>query len=413
MKQIKHVFLFELKSILSKKSVLVTTLVISALFFVATSIPTVISLFDNSEDTPEEPTSEETISLDDAGLYIETKELDQDALLEMLDDYTLFTSYESLKQSVQQEDIPFGFIITSPTSLKSIVMDRSLTSYYAETLMGIMQSIQIEKNLEANSLNPQEVYESMNVMIQVDEEVLGKDATNTFFLSYVLMFAVYMLVIMYGSFVSTSVAREKDNRTMEILITATKPSTLIIGKVFANGVAGLVQFGFVGLVAILGFLINQASYPSEIIDILLAGVTLDGMLVFLIFTILGYLLYLFIYASLGSLVSKIEDVSSSVTPITMLFVVAFIIGSIGLNAPDSLLVKVASFVPFTSILAMPIRYFQTSIALYELGISIVLMLLVTAFFAYFSTKIYRMGSLNYGNKIKLSQAIKMILSEKK
>lgn len=411
MKQIKHVFLFELRSILSKKSVIITTLVISALFFVATSIPSVISLFDNSTDNTDEPTSENVISLDGAGLYFDTDALDKSALLLMIDDYQLFDSQQQLKDSIQQDGVPFGFIITSPTSLKSIIMDRSLSSYYASNLVGLLQSLQIEKNLQENDLNPQQVYQAMNVNIQVDEEVLGKDAMNTFFLSFALMFAVYMLVIMYGSFVSTSVAREKDNRTMEILITATKPSTLIIGKVFANGVAGIVQFGFVILIAVLGFFINQGNYPAELVDMLLAGVTLDGMVIFLIFTILGYLLYLFIYASLGSLVSKIEDVSSSVTPITLLFMVAYFIGAIGVNAPESIVVRIASFVPFTSILAMPIRYFQTSVAWYELGTSIILMLLTTSFFAYVSIKIYRMGSLNYGNKIKLSQAIKMIRSE--
>lgn len=413
MKQIKHVFLFELKSILTKKSVLITTLIISALFFIATSIPTIISTFDTPEDTSEEPTVEETISLDDAGLLIETDLLDQEAFLNMVDDYTLFTSYEQLKKAVQTSEVPYGFVINSPTSIKSVVMDRSLSAFYADTLVSVLESIQIEKNLAASNLNPQQVYEAMNVPMQVDEEVLGKDATNTFFLSFVLMFAVYMLVIMYGSFVSTSVAREKDNRTMEILITATKPSTLIIGKVFANAVAGLVQFGFVGLVGVLGFLMNQGNYPSEVVTVLFSGVTLDGMLIFLLFTSLGYLLYLFIYASLGSLVSKIEDVNSSVTPITLLFMVAYFIGAFGVNAPDSLLVSIASFVPFTSILAMPIRYFQTSVAWYELGLSMILMMLVTMFFAYVSIKIYRMGSLNYGNKIKLSQAIRMIRSEKK
>lgn len=411
MNQIKHVFLFELRSILSKRSVIVTTVVISALFFLATSIPTVMSLFDSSDNSPDE-TPENVVSMDEAGLYINTKDLDSDALLIRIEDYTLFTSEDALKQAILKNEVPFGFIVTSATSLKSIVMDRSLSSYQAGNLVNLLQSLQIEKNLKASNLNPQEVYQAMNVNVKVDEEVLGKDATNTFFLSFALMFAVYMLVIMYGSFVSTSVAREKDNRTMEILITSTKPSTLIVGKVFANGVAGLVQFGFVALMAVLGFFINQSSYPKELVNMIFSGVTWDGMLVFFIFTTLGYLLYLFIYASLGSLVSKIEDVSSSVTPITLLFMVAYLIGAFGVNAPDSIVVKVASFVPFTAILAMPIRYFQTSVAWYQLGISIVLMLLVTLFFAYVSIKIYRMGSLNYGNKIKLSQAIKMIRSEK-
>ena len=163
---------------------------------------------------------------------------------------------------------------------------------------------------------------------------------------------------------------------------------------------------------LLGFIINQNSYPQEIVDGLFGGLSMDGLLIFLMFTVFGYILYLFIYASLGSLVSKIEDVSSSVTPITLLFIVAYGIAAVGMEAPNTLLVKVSSFVPFSSILTMPVRYFQMSVPWYELAISMVLMLLTTLFFAYVSIKIYRMGSLNYGNKIKLSKAIKMIFSEK-
>lgn len=134
-------------------------------------------------------------------------------------------------------------------------------------------------------------------------------------------------------------------------------------------------------------------------------------MIFLLFTVFGYLLYLFIYASLGSLVSKIEDVGSSVTPVTLLFIVAYAVSAMGMEMPSSIIVKIASFVPFTSILAMPVRNFQMSIPWYEISISLILMLLTTLFFAYVSIKIYRMGSLNYGNKIKVSKAIKMVFSQ--
>lgn len=225
------------------------------------------------------------------------------------------------------------------------------------------------------------------------------------------MFAIYMLVIMYGSFVATSVAREKDNRTMEVLITSTKPTTLIIGKVFANALGGLAQFGFILGIGILGFFLNQSNYPTEIVKGLFQGLTFSNMGIFLLFTMFGYLLYLFIYASLGSLVSKIEDVNSTITPITLLFMVAYAISALAMEMPKNTIVKISSYIPFTSILSMPVRNFQMSIPWYELTISLVIMLLTTMFFAFISIRIYRMGSLNYGKKIKLSQAIKMIFTK--
>lgn len=418
MKQVKHVLWFELRSILTKKSVIISTLIVSLVFLIATTIPTFIVMFGSDDpsivDPIDEPIDQPPItSLNNAGLLFLEDVTIQDQLLEHLDDYVLYQSQQQLRSDVQSRVISEGFIIESDHSISAILLDRNMMSFGGRYLSSMLQSIQINKNLQAMELDPSTIYQAMNVEINYQETILGRDSANTFFLSFILMLAVYILVIMYGSFVSTTVAREKDNRTMEVLITSTKPSTLIIGKVFANGIAGLAQFGFVALVAMIGVLINRANFPQLLLDGIAAGFTWDGILIYLIFTVTGYLLYLFIYASLGSLVSKIEDVSSSIAPITFLFMIAYFISAFGMEFPGSSIVRVASFVPFTSILAMPVRYFQMSVAWYELAGSLALMMLVTSFFAFLSIRIYRMGSLNYGNKIGLFKAIKMIMSENK
>ena len=369
MKQIKNVFAFELRSILSKKSVIITTVLFAAVFFIATSIPTIVSLFDNDDvvdETNQDQQIDNGFSFEGSGFYFESGDVDKFTFVSL--GGKEYQSADKLREDVANQEISAGFIITSPTSFDSIVLDRSWVIFEAQMVSSYLQSLQIDKNLIEADLDPQTVSQAMNVTIDSNEIVLGRDSSSSFFVSVILMFAVYMLVIMYGSFVSTSVAREKDNRTMEILITATKPSILIIGKVFANAVAGLAQFGFVAIFGLLGFIINQNSYPQEIVDGLFGGLSMDGLLIFLMFTVFGYILYLFIYASLGSLVSKIEDVSSSVTPITLLFIVAYGIAAVGMEAPNTLLVKVSSFVPFSSILTMPVRYFQMSVPWYELGI---------------------------------------------
>lgn len=198
---------------------------------------------------------------------------------------------------------------------------------------------------------------------------------------------------------------------MEILITSTKPDALIVGKVLANGLAGLLQFLFLLSVALIGYFINKPNFPAVVNEMLFGSLSWDSVVVFLIFTALGYLMYLFVYASLGSLVSKLEDVGSSVSIITILFVVAYMIAILGLSNPGSLVLKIASFFPFTAILSMPIRYFLTQVSVFELTISLALMALTTWFLAIFSIRIYRLGSLSYGNKMSLVKAIKAILNQ--
>jgi len=291
------------------------------------------------------------------------------------------------------------------------VQNKDMYSSSDQMMISILQRIQRDKSFAELGIDPMVVDTLSNTPITLHEEVLGKDAQSSFLISYILMFAVYMLVIMYGSFVSTSVAREKDNRTMEILITSTNPSALIIGKVLANAIGGLAQFSIILAAGFIGYFINQANYPEFITSMLFTGLSWDSIVIFLIFTALGYLLYLFLYASLGSLVSKVEDVGTSVTPITLLFMVAYITASVGIQAPTNIFVKVGSFVPFVAILAMPIRYFLTSVPLIELLISMTLMILTSLGLAYLSIKIYRLGSLSYGNKFGLIKALKLIFAK--
>jgi ABC-2 type transport system permease protein len=410
MHNISKVFMFELKSILSKKSMIITTAVISVILIIVTTIPTIISLFDDGENVPI-PTDK--ISLMGSGIVI----LNDAVTIEELDlffvDVEIFDSESDVRKALNNEKISQAFIINSPTSMTTIVINRELYSNASYPLQNALTQLQIQRNLIELELDPIKVSQANNVNITINEEVIGKDASDSFLIAYVLMFAVYMLVIMYGAMVSTSVAREKDNRTMELLITSTKPDALIIGKVFANGLAGVLQFGFITMVGIVGIWINRANYPSEILSMVIGGLRWDSMMVFLIFTFFGYLLYLFIYASLGSLVSKMEDVSSSVAPITLLFIASYIVATLGLQMPEIMIVKIGSYVPFTAILAMPVRYFLTSVSWIELAISLALMTFTAWLFARISIDIYRLGSLNYGNKMSFVKALKLIREDKR
>lgn len=411
MHNVDKVFMFELKSILQKKSVLVTTIIIASLFFVATFIPMIIGFFDKEESISEVPQNPSMYLIGEAAIVLNTSELSVEELELFIEKVDVFTTQSELENQIRNNRYSIGYIIDSPTFFTYVVNNQELYSYSSSMFQSVLSQIQVNKNLIEQNLDPNQVHQAFNVQIYSESIILGKDASSGFLMTYILMFAVYMLVIMYGSFVSTSVAREKDNRTMELLITSTKPSTLIVGKVFANGVAGIVQFGSVILAGLLGLLINQNSFPEELLQMLKGGMAWDSWAIFLIFTISGYLLYLFIYASLGSLVSKVEDVGASVTPITMLFIVAYLIASIGMQMPNGLALRIGSYVPFTAILAMPIRYTLSTVGWYELVISMILMILATLIFAYLSIRIYRLGSLNYGNKIGFIKAIKMVIKK--
>ena len=408
MKRLKIVFDFEFTELIKKKSMLISTGVIAFMMLAATFAPTIISKFQTSKE--EAPEISESVT--DLGNILVVSE-DNDLL-----DYlkASFGEFEGIEFSEKIDDV--NDLVLNDSYSKVYIMEKLDTFTvikkdsgfdYSESMFEeILRSTLIDKNLIDEGMDPQHIYQILNPELKVTYETLGKDATQGIAFGFIALIALYMLILLYGQLVATSVAREKDSRTMELLITSTNPKTLIVGKVFAAGLVGFVQVAFIALVAVVGFYINKANYPEMLVMMISESLNFDVVLMYILFSFSGYILYLFIYAALGSLVSKVEDVGTAVSSITVVFVVAYLIASAGMSSPNSTLVKISSFVPFVSLFTMPIRYMMTTVALYEVLISLSLMMLVIVLIAKLSIYIYRLGSLNYGNRMKLLKVIKDI-----
>lgn len=412
MKNILTVFNFELKEMLKKKSYRATMIILSVLAFLAVSLPTIVNFFTHDGDidlVEPNPDYYEGIDFSGVGFVFLT---DADPATETLKAFLstqgieLFSAETALRTAITEKKLTQGFVISSATAYKYIVLDQSMYDYLPSQLESIMRQLFFEAKLREQGIDPNVVNAAQNISITASVDKIGKDSGSGFAFAYVFMFVLYMLVLLFGQLVSSSVAREKDNRTMELLITSTKPPVLIVGKVFAVGLAGVIQVSVIILAALLSFWLNKGNYPSFILEMFAESLSLPVLLVYLIFSFLGYGLYLFIFAALGSLVSKVEDVGSAVTPVTLLFVVAFFIASIALNTPASKLVVISSYVPFVALFTMPIRFMLTSVSLYEILISAIILAVTTIGIAYLSIYIYRLGSLNYGNKLKIKDIIR-------
>lgn len=424
MRNVSKVIQFEFKSILMRKTVLVSTLIIALLVFSATFIPRVIGMFSNGEErtqiiTPvddhdEVPNGTRHL-MDFAAIVFQTNEVSLEQLSPFIENIVVVESQQQLQEKVKTGEYLTGFVLTGSTSFEFLAYQSRYSGDH-HAFSDVLFQIQVSRNmidLNVDQSMIDQVNEVHNIVISHETTILNVSnaSQNSFILTNLLLLAVYMMVIMYGTMVATTVAREKDNRTMELLITSTTPTSLIVGKVLGSGAASVVQFSTIILAGALGIFINLQSF-QEFAFLVEQGLTWDTLVVFVLFTLTGYLLYLFIFASLGSLVSKVEDVNSTVTPIMMLFIVAYFIASIGMELPESGILRVASLVPFTSILNMPIRYALSTVSAVEVAIGLVLMVLVTLFFAFLSIRIYRLGSLNYGKKLGFFSAMRMVMTTK-
>ena len=128
----------------------------------------------------------------------------------------------------------------------------------------------------------------------------------------------------------------------------------------------------------------------------------------LIFFILGFFIYAFLYGAIGSTASKVEDINTSVMPLTFLFIAAFVIVVVSMSSGtmDNIAMKICSFIPFTSPIAMFTRIAMSTVPLYEIIISIFILIISVLGIGIVSAKIYRVGVLLYGTTPKIGAILK-------
>ena len=153
-------------------------------------------------------------------------------------------------------------------------------------------------------------------------------------------------------------------------------------------------------------------YPKMFLLIAKSMFDLSMLGIYIFYFILGLLLYMFIFAALGSVVSRMEDVSNAISPVMFLFIASYMIAMSALQSGESILVKIASWIPFFSVMVMPIRNAITTVAIYEVIGSTVLTIVFIYLFARLSIRIYRWGTLNYGNKPNFFKVCKEVLFSK-
>ena len=163
-----------------------------------------------------------------------------------------------------------------------------------------------------------------------------------------MIFALYMVILLYGQMVATNVATEKSSRAMEVLITSAKPVAMMFGKVISSCLAGLTQLLCVFGTALLCYRLTSSDWDGNPIVSSLFGIPPYLLGYMLLFFLLGFLLYAFLFGAVGSTATMLEDINTSVMPITLVFVLAFLVvlPAMTSGTVDSPLMIVCSFLPF-------------------------------------------------------------------
>ncbi len=133
----------------------------------------------------------------------------------------------------------------------------------------------------------------------------------------------------------------------------------------------------------------------------------------LLFFILGFFIYAFLYGAVGSTASKLEDINTSVMPITFTFIIAFLVVMMSMSTGnvDSTLMRICSYIPFTSPMAMFTRIAMSTVAWYEIVISVAVLIASVNVVGILSAKIYRVGVLLYGTSPKFFNILKTVFKK--
>ncbi|WP_290777076.1 ABC transporter permease [Exiguobacterium sp. UBA5002] len=211
-------------------------------------------------------------------------------------------------------------------------------------------------------------------------------------LVYVLLFLMYFTIAIYGGMIVTEIANEKSSRVMELLISAASPIQHMLAKIFSIATVSLVQLSI-----LVGVGYYSAQSSSLFDQLSLDSLSARTIIYLFVFFLLGYFLYATLLAALGSLVSRVEDAQQVTLPVILLIVAAFMISMFSLNAPTNQAVVVLSFVPFFTPMVMFLRVMLTDVSLWQVSISLILMLISISLALFVGTKFYRGGVLFYGS----------------
>ena len=414
MKQFGKILKFELKGYLRNKMFVGITVFLVVAIAVVMFIPNIVAAFesDGESDTTSTDLPTMLVYAEDESLAAIVKEYFGNAFTDY-DVKVAEGSVDELKNEIISGNAECAFVMNSASSYTYYV--NNLSMYDSNTAMAdtVLQEVYRVNAMVQNGLTPEQAGEIMSVQIESGTETLGKDQMQNFFYTYIMIFALYMVILLYGQMVATNVANEKSSRAMEVLITSAKPTSMMFGKVLASCIAGFSQLVLVFGTAIVLYNVNRKALSNPIIASIF-DIPVELFIYLIIFFILGFLIYAFMFGAIGSTVSKLEDINTSVMPITYLFIIAFmvVIFSMTSGSVDNTAILICSYIPFTSPMAMFTRICMSTVAWYEIVISIAILVASTVGIGVLSAKIYRVGVLLYGMPPKLSTIIKTVFKKK-
>ena len=323
---------------------------------------------------------------------------------------------EEIRDALREGEAEAAFLMNDSNTGYTYVVN-NLRMYDRNTVIAdeMLKSVHTAAEMDKLGVSGMDLARILGTEITHEEEVLNSDQGQNFFYTYIMIFALYMVIIIYGQIVAGSVASEKTSRAMELLITSARTKALMFGKIIAAGLAGLIQLVVIFGAALLFYRINVGSWGENEAISSMFNIPPRLLIFLLVFFVLGYFLYACLFGAFGSTVSKTEDVQMATMPAMFGIIIMFmvVIISISSGSVDNPALVACSFIPFTSPMAMFARIAMGSVPAWQIVLSIGLLVAAVYAVGVLAAKIYRMGVLLYGNAMKPGAVLKALATSEK
>jgi ABC-2 type transport system permease protein len=229
-----------------------------------------------------------------------------------------------------------------------------------------------------------------------------KNSDAAFASAYGLFFLMYFVILFYGMNVARSVIEEKTSRVFEVMLSKARPAEMMAGKVIGVGAVGLTQVAIWVIVALVVFKFQLAGSDVEFLP------SPFQLICFVIFFTLGYVLYSSIAAALGAMTNSEQELQQMnmflMLPLIACTVVIFRV----VTDPDGPISQVMSFIPFCTPLIMYTRIIVHQPPLWQIALSILLLIATIYAILWIASRIYRVGVLMYGKKPNLPEIMRWL-----
>jgi ABC-2 type transport system permease protein len=272
-------------------------------------------------------------------------------------------------------------------------------SKFEELFNKVKNKLQLEKaGVDTSIISSVSRFASINpIKIEESGKESKADFLTLFFSAFVFIMLLMMMVLSTGGMLVRSLLEEKSNRLIEILVSSCSKRELLAGKVIALSGLGFTQiliWSILGLVTA-----GTALVPLE---------AFDKILPMMVYFILGYIFYVSIFVGVGSVVTTDQEAGQITSYISMILILPTVFAITAIENPGSTLVKVLSYIPFTSASIMMLRLKVEAIPAREIIITILIMVVSIYLTIQISSKLFKIGILSYGKRPSLKELIHWI-----